>query len=360
MDENYEEQKEETDAAILEAEQELLQEGSNVIDPTTTAVPEVVEEENVDPVEDMSETFEDENNPSEEEEPEVLEDEDPVEDMTETFNEDVDPVEDELETFEDVDPVEDESETFNEDPVEDEPETFGEDNVEYEPPGSTIVEEEVEEENDSPSPSGASSSNALSNEEDEGPPKIVNESTPSPTPDSTKEKEKESWYDEENENNSPPTPDPNEDSIWGKDEDDEFVDDDEFDDEFGNDFGNDEPEWNEWNMGPTDKPTPRPTSLYISAQDDPLGNEVEPDTKDFNDDVLYHGLGGKVGDYLDQVESPQEMEKDKNVQVIAGIFGSLLLILLLVTAHLVMNHPDGLCAGCCRLTLKESPHSFDV
>jgi hypothetical protein len=46
------------------------------------------------------------------------------------------------------------------------------------------------------------------------------------------------------------------------------------------------------------------------------------------------------------------MEKDKNVQVTVGILMSLFVILLLVTASLVMNYPDGLCAGCCRLTLK--------
>ena len=104
--------------------------------------------------------------------------------------------------------------------------------------------------------------------------------------------------------------------------------------------------------GPTDKPTGRPTIEYIPMEGpyDPLAEEKQADKKDFNDDeIFYHGLGdklgGTVGDYLDGVESPQEMEKDKNVQVIAGILGSLFLILLLVTAHLVMNHPDGLCAG---------------
>jgi len=108
---------------------------------------------------------------------------------------------------------------------------------------------------------------------------------------------------------------------------------------------------------PTYTPTPEPTVRYISKTGiDPLAEEIEPDLADFNDDgAFYHGLGdklGKVGLYLDGVESPQKLEKDKNVQVIAGVLVVVSLGLLLVTAHLVMQYPDGLCAGFCRLTLK--------
>jgi len=108
---------------------------------------------------------------------------------------------------------------------------------------------------------------------------------------------------------------------------------------------------------PTEFPTLKPTVEYISKEvNDPLAQETEPDVVDFNDDgTFYHGLGeklGKVGEYLDGVESPREMEKDKNVQVVGGIVMVVFLVLLLVTAHLVMQYPDGLCAGCCRLTLK--------
>jgi len=105
---------------------------------------------------------------------------------------------------------------------------------------------------------------------------------------------------------------------------------------------------------PTENPTPKPTFKYISKEgEDPLAEEEEPDVVDFSDDkIFYHGLGGKVGAYLDGVESPQDMEKDKNVQIIAGTLVGVFMVLLLVTAHMVMQYPDGLCAGCCRLTLK--------
>jgi len=100
--------------------------------------------------------------------------------------------------------------------------------------------------------------------------------------------------------------------------------------------------------------TPQPTVPYIpKGGDDPIEIEEQADVADFSDDgVIYHGLGGKVGEFLDGVESPQELERDRNIQIIAGILGALFLVLLLVTAHLVMHYPDGLCAGCCRLTLK--------
>jgi len=127
--------------------------------------------------------------------------------------------------------------------------------------------------------------------------------------------------------------------------------------------GEDEFEWGgdwggNWQTYPTSPPSPRPSTLYVPPPSDE-GDEIEKTGTDVasnfpgpDDNVLYHGFGGKVGAYLDQVESPQEMEKDKNVQIVAAVLGSLFLVLLLVHTHLVMNHPDSLCAGCCRLTLK--------
>ena len=254
------------------------------------------------------------------------------------------------------------------------------------PPGAEEEEESEEEEGEeaqqfgfgsdatTPSPSAGGSLNNLDNgeggEEEEGPPITWDQGeesasssskspspTPAtdpygqmspPTPDPTPYK---SPYGNTG-TKKPPTYEPTTIEEWEEEQEEE-------EEEFGEgglDDDDEDSEWyNEWEeeMGPTDKPTPRPTALYIPQEgEDPLMEEEEPDVKDFNDDVLYHGLGGKVGAYLDQVESPQEMEQDKNVQVVAGILGSLLLVLLLITAHLVMNHPDGLCAGCCRLTLK--------
>lgn len=117
--------------------------------------------------------------------------------------------------------------------------------------------------------------------------------------------------------------------------------------------------WDSTPAYPTDPPTPRPTFLYVPKSGDPL-IEIEvpdaeaPDAEDFNDDdkVFYHGLGGKVGSYLDGVESPQDMEKDKNVQIVTGTLVASFMVAMLIAAHLVMQYPDGLCAGCCRLTLK--------
>ena len=242
------------------------------------------------------------------------------------------------------------------------------------PPGAEEEEESEAEEgegtqqfgfgsdNTTPSPSADGLSDNGGGEEEEGPPitweqgeESASSKSPSPTPATEPDEQfsppptPKSPYVPEGTTKTP-TYEPTTIEEWEEEQEEE---------EFGEgplDDDGEDPEWyNEWEveMGPTDKPTPRPTALYIPQEgEDPLMEEEVPDIKDFNDDVLYHGLGGKVGAYLDQVESPQEMEQDKNVQVVAGILGSLLLVLLLVTAHLVMNHPDGLCAGCCRLTLK--------
>merc|ERR1712032_581482 len=102
-------------------------------------------------------------------------------------------------------------------------------------------------------------------------------------------------------------------------------------------------------LEPTENPTPRPTMLYTPMEEgDPLEEQEEYGRS--KEDVFYHGLGGPVGEYLDSLESPEEMEKDHNVQVIGGVLLGVFLVLLLVTAHQAMNNPDGLCAGCCRLT----------
>ena len=101
----------------------------------------------------------------------------------------------------------------------------------------------------------------------------------------------------------------------------------------------------------TYKPTPRPSSLYIPMTDDedPISKEG---TEDFSNGQKDDSLQGMINTYLDGVESPDEMKSDENVQVVAVSLTAVFLILLLLTAHLVMEHPDGLCASFCRLILK--------
>eukprot|EP00569_Conticribra_weissflogii_P004113 CAMPEP_0171328842 /NCGR_PEP_ID=MMETSP0878-20121228/878_1 /TAXON_ID=67004 /ORGANISM="Thalassiosira weissflogii, Strain CCMP1336" /LENGTH=447 /DNA_ID=CAMNT_0011828723 /DNA_START=13 /DNA_END=1356 /DNA_ORIENTATION=+ len=108
-----------------------------------------------------------------------------------------------------------------------------------------------------------------------------------------------------------------------------------------------------WNKKyPTVNPTPRPTVQYVPLTDDPLTEEEgEVPVGEFNDDK-FGGIKGKIDTYMEGVESPEAMEKDKNVQVVAGVLVAVFVVLWLVTAHQVMENPDGLCAGFCRLILK--------
>ena len=150
------------------------------------------------------------------------------------------------------------------------------------------------------------------------------------------------------------TPVPEEWGPPGEDEEDEWGPEDENEEyEWGPE--DEEEEWgleNEWPLEPTDKPTPRPTALYVPFDEslDPLNNEEgEKETAgEAGDEIFYHGLEpqiGPVGKYLDGVGSPEQIEEDKNVQVVGGILLALFLVLILITAHSVMNNPDGLCAG---------------
>lgn len=101
-----------------------------------------------------------------------------------------------------------------------------------------------------------------------------------------------------------------------------------------------------WNKKyPTVNPTPRPTVEYVPRTDDPLTEEEgEVPVGEFDDDK-FGGIKGKIDTYMQGVESPEDMEKDKNVQVVAGVLVAVFVVLWLVTAHQVMENPDGLCAG---------------
>ena len=107
----------------------------------------------------------------------------------------------------------------------------------------------------------------------------------------------------------------------------------------------------EFEEQPTYKPTPRPSSVYIPMSDDedPISKEG---AEDFSNGQKDDSLQGMINTYLDGVESPDEMKSDKNVQVVAISLVVVFLVLMLLTAHLVMDYPDGLCASFCRLILK--------
>eukprot|EP01082_Thalassiosira_pseudonana_P014127 g12039.t1 g12039 contig6:1095057-1096237(+) len=117
--------------------------------------------------------------------------------------------------------------------------------------------------------------------------------------------------------------------------------------------GGDEGSWgDEWSkIYPTKSPTPRPTYAYHPKSDDPL-NDEDMDIGEFDDDKKSANLQHEIANYMEGVESPQEMETDKNVQVVAGSLTAVFILLWLLTAHQTMENPDGICAGFCRLILK--------
>ena len=123
-----------------------------------------------------------------------------------------------------------------------------------------------------------------------------------------------------------------------------YAEDDEFNDE---EWSEDDEEFQEWeeamgiikNTEPTYPPTPRPTLAYESPSDDIL--EVET-IAEFDDEVK--NVGEKVKEYMEGVESFEDMTKDSNVQVVAGVLSAIFLVLMMITAWQVMENPDGLCA----------------
>lgn len=105
-------------------------------------------------------------------------------------------------------------------------------------------------------------------------------------------------------------------------------------------------EWSqEKNDDPTYQPTPRPTHQAYESPSDDLVEESYTTAAEFNDDLKNaETKKEKVKTFLGGVESPEEMEQDKNVQVVAGVLTTVFLVLWLITAHQTMENPDGLCA----------------
>ena len=123
-----------------------------------------------------------------------------------------------------------------------------------------------------------------------------------------------------------------------------YAEDDEFNDEA---WSEDDEEFEEWeeemgfttNTEPTYPPTPRPTLAYESPSDDILQVET---IAEFDDEIT--NVGEKVKEYMEGVESFEDMTKDSNVQVVAGVLSGIFLVLMMITAWQVMENPDGLCA----------------
>jgi hypothetical protein len=116
------------------------------------------------------------------------------------------------------------------------------------------------------------------------------------------------------------------------------------------DFEGDEwSSYNQMNDDPTYQPTPRPTHHAYESPSDDLVEESYTSAAEFDDDLKnaeakIENAEDAVETYLSGVESPEEMEQDKNVQVVAGVLTTVFLVLWLITAHQTMENPDGLCA----------------
>lgn len=94
-------------------------------------------------------------------------------------------------------------------------------------------------------------------------------------------------------------------------------------------------------------PTAKPV-VYVATDDDPLQQEDESiaETEE-QEDTQTGGIGDSL--YFDHAESIEEMEHDSNVAIALGVCLGLGLCLTIITAHQMMDHPDGCCASVCRI-----------
>jgi len=93
-----------------------------------------------------------------------------------------------------------------------------------------------------------------------------------------------------------------------------------------------------WTFFPTHAPIHAPTSqpvTYVSKEDDILNKD-----KDDQEDGWFH-----------KGEDVEELPHDKNVIIVMGVLMGIMLLLMVATAHQMMNNPDGICAGICRLAV---------
>jgi hypothetical protein len=95
-------------------------------------------------------------------------------------------------------------------------------------------------------------------------------------------------------------------------------------------------------------PTSKPV-IYVATDDDPLQQEDESIAEKEGQEG--NSQTGGIGDYLyfDHGESLEEMEHDQNVAIALGVCFGIGLCLTIITAHQMMDNPDGCCASVCRI-----------
>jgi hypothetical protein len=102
--------------------------------------------------------------------------------------------------------------------------------------------------------------------------------------------------------------------------------------------------------------TGRPTRAYWSdaiptqSPVEYIANDDDPIQKEENEDKERPSNGG-IGDYVyfDHAEPIEDMEHDENVAIALGTVSGIGLLLLIITAHQMLNNPDGCCASICRI-----------
>lgn len=101
-----------------------------------------------------------------------------------------------------------------------------------------------------------------------------------------------------------------------------------------------------WGTPPAAKPV-----IYVATDDDPLQQEDESIAEKENEEE--GSKTGGIGDliYFDHAESLEEMEHDRNVAIALGVCFGIGFCLLIMTAHQMLENPDGCCASICRLVV---------
>lgn len=101
------------------------------------------------------------------------------------------------------------------------------------------------------------------------------------------------------------------------------------------DYGGDE--------APTDQDDDEdPWDNYTPPTEQPVVY-VPPDEEE---DPIKNQTSGGVGSWVQEGESPEEMIHDRNVLIAVGVLCGLGILLMIITAHQMVENPDGCCARC--------------